>query len=199
MKLLKLSILMLMIFIIQNPVFGQNQKSTADSINDRMSNLINSSNSFQEYKVIKTSAIQNLRKDIKDEVFTLEENVNELHQKLDKQNKELEDFKELLAESDSKLEEANLTKDQLTILGIKTQKSTYNFFVSILVSVLVLALVFFIYKYKSSNRITKEAQENLHKNEEEFASYKKKALETQQKLGRQIIDERNKFARQAVN
>ena len=194
MKHPKLSLLFLLLLFSQNFIFGQNNSSIADSINQRMNSLINSSNSFQEYKVIKATSIQSLRKDIKSEISTLEENMNGLHTELAVQKKELDNFKEMLAASDAKLEEANATKDQLAILGITTQKSTYNFFVSVVVLGLIIALLFFIYRFKNGNRIAIEARENLQKNEEEFAIYKKKALETQQKLGRQIIDERKKAA-----
>ncbi len=194
MKIHTLSFLIFLLFLSQSFIYGQNASSIADSIDQRMSNLINSSNSFQEYKVIKTTGIQSLRRDIKSEVSSLEENMKELHTDLASQKEELENFKELLAASDAKLEEANTTKDQLSILGVTTQKSTYNFFVSVVILGLVIALLFFIYRFKNGNRIAIEARENLQKNEEEFAAYKKKALETQQKLGRQIIDERKKAA-----
>lgn len=194
MKTHQLSFLFFLLFFSQSFIYGQNNSSIADSIDQRMSSLINSSNSFQEYKVIKTTGIQSLRRDIKSEVSSLEENMKELHTDLASQKEELENFKELLAASDAKLEEANTTKDQLSILGVTTQKSTYNFFVSVVILGLVIALLFFIYRFKNGNRIAIEARENLQKNEEEFAAYKKKALETQQKLGRQIIDERKKAA-----
>ena len=62
----------------------------------------------------------------------------------------------------------------------------------VIVFALVLILVFFIYKYKQSNVLTKEAKKNLAENEAEFDEYRKKSLEKQQKLGRQLQDEKNK-------
>ena len=44
----------------------------------------------------------------------------------------------------------------------------------------------------SSNILTKQAKKKLEEVENSFESYKHKALEKEQKLGRQLQDERNK-------
>ncbi|MGB8374852.1 MAG: hypothetical protein WCE57_05990, partial [Salegentibacter sp.] len=61
-----------------------------------------------------------------------------------------------------------------------------------IVALLVVALLFFIYRYKSSNATTKEANQRLRETEKEFDAYRAKALEKEQRLGRQLQDERNK-------
>ena len=71
-------------------------------------------------------------------------------------------------------------------------KGTYMAMMWGIVAILILALVFFIYKFKNSNAVTKEAKKRLDDTEKEFDTYKKKALEKEQRLGRLLQDEKNK-------
>jgi hypothetical protein len=56
-----------------------------------------------------------------------------------------------------------------------------------------LALFYFIFKFSKSNILTKEAQNNLLDIEQEFEEYRKKSIEREQKLRRQLQDEINKL------
>jgi len=61
----------------------------------------------------------------------------------------------------------------------------------IIIALLVL-LILFIYKFKSSNSVTKIARNNLADIEEEFEEHRRNALEREQKVRRQLQDEINK-------
>ena len=57
---------------------------------------------------------------------------------------------------------------------------------------MLLALTYFIFKFSKSNVLTKEAKSNLIEVEQEFEQHRKKTLEREQKLRRQLQDEINK-------
>ncbi len=57
---------------------------------------------------------------------------------------------------------------------------------------LLALLLLFIYKFKNSNSITREANHNLAEIEEEFDDHRRTALEREQKVRRQLQDEINK-------
>lgn len=57
---------------------------------------------------------------------------------------------------------------------------------------LFVLLLFFIYKFKNSNAVTKQAKKSLEETEEEFEEHRKIALEREQKVRRQLQDEINK-------
>lgn len=71
-------------------------------------------------------------------------------------------------------------------------KVTYNLILWSIIGVLLLALTIFIFKYRSSNEITNVSQTNLKLAEEELESYKRRSLEKEQQLSRQLMDERKK-------
>jgi uncharacterized damage-inducible protein DinB len=61
-----------------------------------------------------------------------------------------------------------------------------------IILVLIIALLIFIYRFKKNHSQTTEARQNLSTTEKEFEAYRAKALEKEQRLGRQLQDERNR-------
>jgi len=61
-----------------------------------------------------------------------------------------------------------------------------------IIGVLAVLWLFFAYKFKSSNSITKEANTKLAETEQEFEEHRKRALEREQQVRRKLQDEINK-------
>ena len=82
--------------------------------------------------------------------------------------------------------------DNISLFGLLLNKTTYNSILWGLIGVLLISLLFFIYKFKNSNVLTNEAKASLVDVEQEFEQFRKKTLEKEQKLRRQLQDEINK-------
>jgi len=65
-----------------------------------------------------------------------------------------------------------------------------------IIGILLSGLLLFIFRFKNSNTLTRQAKIKLDELELDFEDYKRKALEKEQKLGRQLQDERNKLLKQ---
>jgi hypothetical protein len=50
-------------------------------------------------------------------------------------------------------------------------------------------------RFRNSNAITKAAKKELQTTEEELEELRRKSIEKEQKLGRQLLDERNKLSK----
>ena len=83
-------------------------------------------------------------------------------------------------------------KNSISFLGIQLNKSTYTITVWSIILLLIIALFYFIYQYKNSYQIILHAKKNVLEAENELANNKKKSLEREQKLRRQLQDEINK-------
>jgi hypothetical protein len=79
-------------------------------------------------------------------------------------------------------------KDSMELFGMPMTKPNYSLTLWSIVGVLSALLLFFIYKYKSSNSITKQANTSLAEIEEEFEEHRRNALEREQKVRRQLQD-----------
>ena len=71
-------------------------------------------------------------------------------------------------------------------------KAGYNVLMWSIIAGLLILLLFFIFKFKNSNAITRQAKFALAETEEEFEEHRKRALEREQKVMRRLQDELNK-------
>ncbi len=170
----------------------QAQNTGDKNINEQFEELLESSNNYQDYKVVKQYKLTRLQKNTVNHIKELKTEIDSANVKIDKQQNQIEKLQEKLNTANADLEQVNLEKDQIKFFGLPTDKGTYQTIMWLIVLGLVLILLFFIYRFKKSNALTKEAKHKLDENEEEFELYRKKALEKQQILGRQLQDERNK-------
>ncbi|SHI53983.1 hypothetical protein SAMN04488096_102287 [Mesonia phycicola] len=173
-----------------------NQEETSSAvINNQFDELIESSNNYQDYKVVKRYELIQLQKSTVKKVDALNEIIVASKKTINEQNTKIEDLKTQLSDTQNNLNKVTEEKDQILFFGLPTDKGTYQTIMWVIIFALILILLFFIYKFKQSNILTKEAKKNLAENEVEFDEYRKQALEKQQKLGRQLQDEKNKQAK----
>ena len=104
--------------------------------------------------------------------------ITDLNQKLDGTTKNLTSITE--------------EKDSMSLLGMSVSKITYNLILWSVIAGLLTLLVLFIYKFRRSNVLTQEAKTNLSEVEAEYEDHRRRALEREQKVSRQLMDERNK-------
>lgn len=163
--------------------------------------LIKSSSNYNDnargkrYKVVDRSKIPPFKQTLSDTVQHLRNQIIALKSEVNETQKT---SSRLIQERDdiaSTLEHTQAQKDSMNLFGAQMSKDGYNALLWGIVAGLTLLLLFFIGKFKSSNTITKQAQARLASSELEFESYRKKALEKEQKMGRLLQDERNKLSK----
>ena len=108
------------------------------------------------------------------------------------QSKEINDLKSNLKTTNDNLTDVTKEKDNIKFIGMPMTKASYNTLLwSVIFGLLILLLVF-IFKFKTSNAITKQANALLADTETEFDTYKATSLEREQKVRRELQDELNK-------
>jgi hypothetical protein len=150
------------------------------------------SNSYDRYKIIKKIYLQDLKQQSLDSVKNYKQ---QLAQKDSLLKIEIGNFKTLKAEAEKTqiaLKESILKENNITLFGTSIRKTNYNLVLWLIMLLLLLGLCIFIYKYNNKKHFTKKAQNDLTEIEEEFAVFRKKTLEREQKLRRQLQDEINK-------
>ncbi|SNR14850.1 hypothetical protein [Tenacibaculum jejuense] len=150
------------------------------------------SNTWKEYKMIPRNEFLVFQKNVLDSVTILRKEIVARQEIVDSQKKEIATLNENVSKVSNDLTSSQDKENQISVLGIATSKSTYNMFTWSLIGILLLALIFFISKFKSSNILTKKAKNDLSEIELELETFRKKSLEKEQKLRRQLQDEINK-------
>lgn len=191
MKTLFLLLTIVSCFIAQ----AQNPEATSDTIDVQFKNLIEESNNFQDYKVIKQAKINELRKNTNEHIQKLNENISSLEDSITVKDNKIGSLEEELAEANTELSKVKAEKNSMNFLGIQTNKGVYNTIVWAIVAILGFLFVLMSMRFKSSNTTTKAAKKELQSVEDELEDLRHKSIEKVQKLGRELQDERNKLSK----
>ncbi|MFM1879588.1 MAG: hypothetical protein RLZZ241_2454 [Bacteroidota bacterium] len=150
------------------------------------------SNNGVRYKVSRTREFEKLRDNISDSLKENRKIALTLKQTIDNQNGQINKLKEELTTTTKALSNATNEKDSVNFFGQQITKGTYNLIVWIVLIILSILLGHFIFRFTRSNAITQESKAKLTDLEIEFEDYRRKALEREQRISRQLHDEINK-------
>lgn len=167
------------------------------SIDNQFEYILRKSGNFkgtngQPYEAVKRSMFLALRAHTLDSLKTVHKNLAETQAIVKRQSKEIEDLKSNLSSTQTNLDKTNEEKNNMALFGMQMSKTNYNMLMWSIIAGLLALLILFIYKFKNSNAITREAKHNLAEIEEEFEEHRRTALEREQKVRRQLQDEINK-------
>ncbi|HRV54849.1 MAG TPA: tRNA (guanine-N1)-methyltransferase [Mangrovimonas sp.] len=162
------------------------------TLDNQFEYVIQKSNNYQDYKVIKKTWLYALKAHTMDSLKAIQSDLKNTQATVDSQAKEISDLKNNLTSTQSTLDFTNKEKDSMSLFGIQMSKSGYNILLWGIIGILLALLGFFIFKFKNSNTITKESKKALADIELEFEEHRKVALEREQKVRRQLQDELNK-------
>ncbi len=148
------------------------------------------------YEVVKEVNLFKIRKNVLDTINAINKKTVELKSTITENEKTIADLNNQLEETTGNLTSVTEEKDSMSFLGIQVSKATYNFILWTVIGALLMTLLFFIYKFRKSNILTQEARTNLSELEVEYEDHRRRALEREQKISRQLQDEINKYKKQ---
>ena len=179
-------------FLCATLSYSQNNAQKENSIEAQFVEVIDKSNNYQKYKVIKRTKLAGLRQNILDSIKALEESIQQKDITIAAQNSDITSLEARLITTQNNLNTSIEKEGIISLFGITTKKGTYNFLLFSTIIILILGLFLFIVKFKNSNIITKQTKLKLSEIEQEFDTYRQKKLEEQQLLRRKLQDEINK-------
>lgn len=147
----------------------------------------------RRYEVVRRVQLDKIRDNILDSLNKGRAEVKELNATITRQEGTIEDLNGKLENTTNQLSDVTSEKDSMSFFGAQVSKITYNLILWTIIGALLLFLLLFIYKYRRSNVLTQEAKVKLADVETEYEDHRRKALEREQKISRQLQDEINKF------
>jgi len=198
MKLIKIIFFTTLAFLILPNINAQNNSEddqlslSEGTVDNQFEYVIRRSNSYQEFKVIKKTWLYELKAHTMDTLNAVRKDLSDTQATVKKQSNEIDQLKTDLSNTKSNLENTIKEKNSMALFGMQMSKVGYNGLMWTIIAVLLVLLLLFIYKFRSSNAITKQAKRSLLETEEEYEEYRRNALEREQKVRRQLQDEINK-------
>ena len=172
--------------------FSQKTKNDNLSLSKQFEQVYRRSSSYKDFKVIRKSTFQNLKKNTLDSIKIIDEKLKIESQKNTRLEQEISSVAKIRLEQNLELSEAILEKNTISFVGLKLKKNTFKIIIWSIFFMFIIIICSLAYKLKDGVRITSQAKKELTRVEEEFNSYKKKSLVRDQKLRRQLQDEINK-------
>ncbi|MEZ7500281.1 hypothetical protein QO200_16215 [Flavobacterium sp. Arc3] len=190
----KMTMAAVAVLLITSTIFSQTTNKITDSgtVKYQFENLIDKSNNFQGYKVIKATSILKLQSNVLDSLAVSKKKLVANTDFLNSQKRLIESLQTKSTASETVVTNLISEKESISLFGIQFEKTFFKTLFFLIVIGLIAALLFFIFKFKQSNIITIESKLALQQSEKEFEIYKEKALEREQKAMRKLQDELNK-------
>lgn len=194
----KTIILIISIFFTLTTLFSQTNEKFIDtgSVKNQFDYLIDKSYSYKDYKNVKLNWLTTLESNVTDSLSKSKNEILRSYATINSQKKMIDSLKTSIVNYENNI--ANLTneKESISLLGIELEKSFFKTLFFLIIGILIILLAYFISKFKQSNNITNQTKQELKELDEEFETHKKNAIEREQKIGRQLIDEINKHKKE---
>ncbi|MRH99880.1 tRNA (guanine-N1)-methyltransferase [Kriegella sp. EG-1] len=145
------------------------------------------------YEAVRSLNLDKLRKNVIDTLKAQYTNAASLQATISGHESTIESLNKKLEETTTNLTAVTEEKDSMSFLGILVSKITYNTILWSIIAGLLGFMLFFMYKFRNSNILTQEAKTNLSELETEYEDHRRRALEREQKISRQLQDEINKY------
>ena len=190
----KITITVLAVLFITTNIFSQSQKKFIDtgSVKNQFEYLVDESNNYQDYKVVKATWLLKLKSNVIDSLSASKKKVSDNFDILNSQKQLIDSLQTKFGKSEIEISNLMSEKESISLFGIQFEKTVFKTLFFFIVILLIIVLLIVITKYKQSNSITIRSKLALKQAEEEFATYREKALEREQKAMRRLQDELNK-------
>ncbi len=198
-RLIMVAVVLLCSFQAFAQTEGTQEESSLEggTINSQFEYIYDKSGNYRaegrRYEVVRTINLDKLRENVIDSLNAAREKAQQLQQVITTQESTIASLNSSLEETTKNLTSVTEEKDSMSLLGAQVSKSTYNVILWTLIMGLFLLLLLFIFKFRQSNVLTQEAKTNLADLEAEYEDHRRRALEREQRISRQLQDEINKY------
>ena len=152
------------------------------------------SQSYNDYKVIKETVLDGVWKITRDSIAARKIMLANANKTIADLKAQANVAKTTLEQKEASMQDVLYDSTHISVLGIPMTKQFFLGAVAVLVAVLGIALILITGKLKMMYTSVKEKSELALAIHSEYEEYKRKALDKQTKLSRELQNERNKLA-----
>ena len=142
------------------------------AVDDQFEYIISKSYTYRGngkvYKNVQYHWLTELKASVLDSLNVKDKKIAETKAVVENQTKEIEDLKNNLANTQSKLDNTNAEKDSMSLFGLQMSKGGYNVLMWSIIGGLLALTLLFLYRFNNSNSATKAARLKLDELESEF-------------------------------
>lgn len=193
-RLLAISALVVSLFglSLQDAFAQVPSTQTPSTLREQFDFLKEESNTYENKKIVRETDLNSFWTNVRDSLAQVHQqlalrknNINTQKAEIDTLNARLESQREMVEDSEH-------ASTHISVMGIDILKNSFLSFFWITASVLSLLLLGALYQYRNSKMVTSRTQYNLRAIQRELEDFRKKSLEKERKLRRELQTERNR-------
>lgn len=158
----------------------------AQSLEEQFNAMIEKSSTYDNYKVIKISEINDFWKNVDESTKAKSAEIQRLQSQVNSLQVEIDSAKSQLIKVKSDLVSSLEVNDSIQFLGMELTKSTYHIIVWVIILILIVLSVMAYLMYMNSNKTTSRVKKDYAQLNKELEAHKDKAREMQVKLKREL-------------
>ncbi|PCI98014.1 MAG: hypothetical protein COB15_06685 [Flavobacteriales bacterium] len=162
------------------------------TIEQQFDYIITKSTSYKEFQLIRKSSILKIKAHTLDSLKKIQKDLVAVTSSTSKTKANISQLETEVTTLKNEIETISKDVDSISFLGAPLSKASYNSVVWLIIGLLLLGLLIFVGLYKKCNISTVRAQNDLEKINNEFETFRKKALTKEQETMRKLQDELNK-------
>lgn len=170
---------------------------TKKVLENQMSQILVNSADYNDVKLVKKAALEELHSDVMTLLSRNENDLSDSKTIIENKNAEIKKLKDDVAKANAQVAASDTSNDTFMFFGMQLDKTLYHAIMWSLVLTLLITVIFSAIRFKKANEITKNSKHILTEVEDEFETFKRNAIEREQKLRRQLQDEINKQKKMA--
>jgi hypothetical protein len=164
------------------------------NLNERFLLLKSRSQDFKDYKVIKHTVLDGFWKIVRDSVAGKDQARRDSEKKIQGLKAELAQTQAALKKKEESMQEIVHDSTHITVLGIDFTKSVFLTTITVIVLALVGIVAVGVMRLKAMFRSQKDRADAFNELSNEYEDYKRKAMDKQTKLSRELQNERNRLS-----
>jgi hypothetical protein len=164
------------------------------NLKDRYELMKDKAESYTDYKVIKNSVLDGVWKIHMDSLDKVKADLRTANATIAKLNGEIAGASNKVKEAETTLAKSEYERTHLTVLGIPMAKTAFVTTALIVVGALLIALFVVLGTFNVLRRSNREKELTIHGIMAEFDAFRKKSLEKEVKISRELQSERNKLS-----
>ncbi|HEY9489266.1 MAG TPA: hypothetical protein VIQ51_13070, partial [Chryseosolibacter sp.] len=168
-------------------------ESNDQTLRERYLVMKNKSQNYQEYKVIKENILDGMWRIVQDSLNQKQADIRQARTEISNLNQELDKNKAALKEKEEGMEDVLYASTHISVLGIDFDKGFFAAMVGVILLLLGLVIAVIYYTMKMMRRNLTEKVELMNSISAEYEDYKRRAMDKQTKLSRELQNERNKL------
>ena len=193
---MKNSVIVLLCCLTFYVSFGQQQATEAlqdnYTLRERYGVMKSKSQTFKDYKVIKESVLDGVWRIMLDSVNAKQASINQFKRDIDTLKTSLSRANAALKQKEESMAETLHASTHISVIGIDLPKGAFLTIVGIVLAALILLVVSVFARMKLLSKSVQERKLAVNLITNDYEEYKRKAMEKQMKLSRELQDERNK-------